>query len=213
MGTCQHMLFITGLGDTASAYDSARALLQQELCDKAVSTELVTLGSLSDLNHFSIDEAADGIAQLVRGRELCTHVVGVSAGAMVALRYAAHHDVASLCLVAPQMRPSRWLVGAQNLVFRLMPASFFESAELTKQHMISVAGHLGSVDLTDDARHIACPTTIVCGSKDRFNIKAAHHVSQLIDHSRLVIVPGAKHEWHTQSPEQFAGIVRNHFSF
>lgn len=202
-----NLCFLGGLGDGADAWSGVLNQLPPHW--------RVTALSLSDLcppELFSLDSAVNSLEAHLGEASRQTHLVGLSAGAMVALRYGAKHEVASLFLSAPQVQPPKTLIAIQNAVFRLLPAPIFQSSGISKRGVMCVAHALAGEDLVADAKRIAVSTTIVCGSKDRANLQAARLTHQLISGSQLAFVDGAKHEWHKQLPKQFSYKLRRHLA-
>ena len=202
-----NLCFLCGLGDSADAW--------RGVIDKLSSQWNITTLSLNDLcplEQFSLDSAVSALEARLGEASRQTHLVGLSAGAMLAIRYGAKHEIASLFLSAPQVRPPKALMTIQNAIFRLIPTRSFQSSGISKQGIISTARALAQADLTADAKQITAPATIACGSKDKANLKAARLTRQLIAGSKLVIVDQAKHEWHTQLPEQFAYEITRHLN-
>lgn len=201
----EKLLIIGGLGDSQSAWATV-----VELLPPYWEVDVVTLGDLVPLDSFDIEKAALGLEQRLGDLGPQTHLIGLSAGAMVALRYAAQNSVASLFLSSPQLAAPRALIKIQNVIFRALPEKTFASAGLTKNQMMSVANSLAEVNLTDEATALDVPTTITCGSKDKLNLTAAKTAHQLIAGSRMKVVKGGRHEWHWQMPEEFARILIDH---
>lgn len=200
-----NLCFIGGLGDDAAAWNGVISSLPAEW-----STTAFSLSDLCSLEPFTLDSAVTALGTRLAAVSSRTHLVGLSAGAMVALRYGASHEIASLLLCSPQMRPPAALMHIQQAIFYLMPERLFQSSGASKREVMHVADALAGVDLTPDARRIAVPTTIACGSADKANIRAARRTSQTIPNSRLLIVDDARHEWHKQLPQQFVHALMSH---
>lgn len=157
-----------------------------------------------------MDCAADALAARLGDQAESTHLVGLSAGAMIALRCAAQHSVGSLFLSAPEVKAPRALIKLQNFVFRLLPQRAFASSGLSKEDMITHSRALAKVNLSGDARAITAPTTIACGSRDRANLPAARKAHGLIAQSKLLVIDAVGHEWHRQAPDLFAEKLLAH---
>ena len=128
---------------------------------------------------------------------------GLSLGGMLALDYAIRHGekVNSLILIGVQYKVPHLLVGFQNLMFRWMPGRMFADTGLSKHDMINLAHSMCELDFTDKLGRIQCPVTVVCGEKDRTNLKAAKQLQTLLPRAELRIVPGAGHEVNQCAPE------------
>ncbi|MEU8819145.1 alpha/beta fold hydrolase [Actinoplanes sp. NPDC048796] len=150
---------------------------------------------------FSLDTAVDALRALAADGPV--HVCGLSAGAMVGLRWAARHpeDVASLALSAVQLRPPRWVMTPHTAVMRLIPAKSFDG--VTKQQLLRTMGELSRADLRPDLGRVRARTLVLCGAKDRLNQAASRAAADGIAGAELRIVPGAGHLWNQELPELF----------
>lgn len=54
---------------------------------------------------------------------------------------------------------------------------------------------------------ITCPVTVLCGEKDRANLKASKKLNELLSQATLQIVSGAGHEINKDAPEVIAAIL------
>jgi 3-oxoadipate enol-lactonase len=142
---------------------------------------------------FDFDRAVEALHAIVWPRPL--HVAGISAGAMVALHWAARHpeDVSTLLLSGVQVRAPQLYMRIQN---RLVPRRFRDALEVVRR-----------ADLRPDPPRVEAPTLVVCGSRDPLNSKAAREAHQGIAGSELRTVPRAGHLWTRRQPEAFARLV------
>jgi 3-oxoadipate enol-lactonase len=158
---------------------------------------------------FSLDAAVESLHALAQARP--AHVCGLSAGAMVGLRWAARHpeDVASLIISGVQVHPPRLLMRLQSSVLRLIPARAFGNAEdgVTKEAVLQTLVELQLADLRPDLAGVHARTLVLCGSKDRINLPASRTAARGIPGSELRIVPGAGHVWNKEVPDLFNRTV------
>lgn len=136
---------------------------------------------------FSLDGAAEALHDTAGESSL--HVTGLSGGAMVAVRWAARfpRDFASLILSGVQVRPRHGLER-----WRLRPVD-----------------QRWRADLRDDLGQVRTRTLVVCGAKDRRNVKASQAAAGGIAGAELRIVPGAGHLWNSTLPDLFNRMVRD----
>ena len=108
-------------------------------------------------------------------------ICGLSLGAVLALDYAIHHKekVDSLILIGAQYKTPALLIDFQNLIFRCMPEKAFSDMGVSKQDMIRLCRSMRSLDFTSGLREVGCPVKILCGEKDRANLKASKQLSEL----------------------------------
>lgn len=100
-----------------------------------------------------------------------------------------------------------FLYRLQILVFKLMPKSVFTKQGADKDQMIRILTELRKVNLTDKITKIKLPSLLVCGSKDKPNLKAAYELNKLLKDSQLHIIEKGGHTLNSQAPEAFAQII------
>ncbi|MBL7253901.1 alpha/beta fold hydrolase [Paractinoplanes lichenicola] len=198
------LVLLHGVGETHTMWDP-----QREELGRRFQLLLPDLPGYGDSpGPFSLDAAVDALHALDRPGPV--HVCGLSAGAMVALRWAARHpeDVAGLILSGVQVRPPRALLGLQAAVMRLIPARVFEAdGGVTKKHLLHAMAELARADLRPDLGLVKARTLVVCGAKDRLNLAASRAAAAGIRQAELRIVPEAKHLWNQDLPELFNRTV------
>lgn len=64
-----------------------------------------------------------------------------------------------------------------------------------------------SLDFTPRLNELMCPITIICGEKDRANLKAAKQLNELLPQTELHIIPGVGHEINKYTPEAISAII------
>ena len=63
------------------------------------------------------------------------------------------------------------------------------------------------LNLTAKLAKVDCPVTILCGEKDKANLKAEKKLVGLLPQVELQIVKGAGHEVNKDAPEAVAAIL------
>ncbi len=137
------------------------------------------------------------------------YICGLSLGALLALDFTIRHGdkVASLVLIGAQYKVPTLLIDFQNLLFRCMPAKSFYNMGLSKSDTIKLSHSMRSLDFTSQLSKITCPVTVLCGEKDRANLKASKKLNELLSQATLQIVSGAGHEINKDAPEVIAAIL------
>lgn len=135
---------------------------------------------------------------------------GLSLGAVLALDYGLRHrsKTASLVLMGGQYKVPARLTDFQNLLFRCMPERAFREMGLPKQDAIRLCRSMRSLDFGGRLRELRCPVTILCGERDRANLKAARQMHEAIAQSALHIIPGAGHALNQEAPGTLAALLR-----
>lgn len=203
----EKVLFLHGLGDTVAVWQPIIAELPQKY--EAVSYPVVQPGGAA--KPWELSQLAADIANTLTAP---VHVVGVSLGAVVALQLSISHPqlVRSLCISAPQAKPPRALLQLQQVLLRLLPAKIVCPPELTKTQLLAVTSNLATLNLEPHLPAITVRTTVLCGSKDLPNLRAARQIAARIPHAKLEVVSGVGHLWHHSAPQLFSAKLRHHLA-
>lgn len=141
-------------------------------------------------------------------------ICGLSLGAILGLELYFRHPkrISGLVLIAPQYKIPTILMDLQNFIFRLIPNRFFSKLGISKNNMISISTSMRKLDYSDKIKRISCPVYIVCGNKDKANMKAAIKLNQLLPESSLHFVNNAKHEANIDNPDELADIINKAYN-
>lgn len=196
-------IFLHGLGQSAHAWKA----VAEGLCLKDTETPDIFTLSEDKLTYSSLYTAFEQYLSTFK-EPLC--LCGLSLGAVLALDYKIHHieKVSALILAAPQYRVPTRLIDLQSFIFRLMPEKSFEAAGISKSDMITLTISMRKLDFSDKLHKVNCPTLLLCGEKDRANIKAASKLVHLLPDGTLCIIPGAGHEINISAPEACIETIR-----
>lgn len=131
------------------------------------------------------------------------NICGLSLGGIIALDYAINNPkkINSLVLVGTQYRIPKLLMILQNLIFRFMPRKTFEKIGISKEEVIYLTKSMMNLNFEKDLEKIKCPTLIICGEKDKANIKASMKLKDLISKSTFKIIKNAGHEVNIDNPK------------
>ncbi len=194
-------IFLHGLGQTAQDWEE---VIRQTALSEVDCPELFSL-SEGEITYFGIRNGLEKrYADITEPFCIC----GLSLGALLALDYAIRNNeqVAALVLIGVQYKVPSLLIDFQNLIFRCMPNKTFDDMGMSKNDVIRLAHSMRSLDFRSGLKDIKCPVTILCGEKDRANLKASRQLAELLSQSKLRIVPGAAHELNKCAPEAIADV-------
>lgn len=137
------------------------------------------------------------------------NLCGLSLGAVLALNYAIDFPskVKSLILIAPQYDMPKFLLKAQNLVFKFMPESQFKNIGLTKYDFITLTNSMSDIDFTRNLEKVFCPVLVLCGEKDIVNKKTAIKLTNKLSNAKFYIISNAQHEVNIDNPKELANII------
>lgn len=197
-------VFLHGLGQDASAWEQVI---------KAMGTD--SAGIVPDL--FPI-EPCTFETLYTRFAKYCDsecpdtfNLCGLSLGGMLALKYAINHPerVGKLVLIGAQAKMPAIMLKLQNLIFRMLPERTFDNSGLGKKQVLELTRSMLKLDFTEELSSLSCPTLVVCGEKDVFNIKAARYLNENIPNSTLRLIAKANHEVNKDNPNELAKILKD----
>ncbi|HEP1824676.1 TPA: alpha/beta fold hydrolase [Streptococcus suis] len=135
---------------------------------------------------------------------------GLSLGGVLALSLANHlPKCRGLVVSGAQYRlEGNWLFGLQIAIMSLLPKSFYHKRELDKEQLLSLQKSMCQLDLTTEVSRIILPTLLICGAKDKTNLKPAHELNKLIPQAELVIIEDGRHELNIHKPAELAQAIK-----
>ena len=206
MSDAQKVVFLHGLGETRDVWNPVIKQLPQ--------TECIALEVLRTKPPPPCWSLKDVCAQIAESLTEPVHLVGLSLGAVIALNIALTHPgkVSSLFVSAPQAKPPKLLMNLQKTLMRVLPTKWVCPPQLSKPELLSVLDSLKDLDLTSQLPALSMPVTVVCGSKDKANLPAAHKISSIIPTAHLEVIQGAGHQWHATHPQLFTGYLTKHLT-
>lgn len=197
-------VFIHGLGQTPSSWDKTISCLSEQI--NAQCPDLSSLLKGAESTYENLYQAfAAYCDEFPEPIDLC----GISLGAVLALNYAIDNPqkVGSLILIAPQYKMPKALLKFQNFIFKFMTNSKFEYIGFNKQDFIILTNSMANLDFSRDLKKVVCPTLILCGEKDRANMKAAKSLAEIIQNAEFRLVEKSGHEVNVDATKSLAEII------
>lgn len=190
-------LYLHGLGQTNASWDNV--IKETEVSDDSISL------SLNAMKHATYDELYSALSKECDKYDdivLC----GLSLGAVLALNYAVNYPnkVKKLVLIAPQYKMPKMLLRLQNIMFKFMPASNFDSIGFKKEDFISLCSSMAQLDFSHLLDKISCPVLVVCGEKDNVNKKAAKELVKHLKDAKYLELLNTGHEANIESSKELA---------
>ena len=195
------IIFLHGLGQDERSWKK----VQEALTD--VPTESLALFPRGNESYQEIRQAT---LQHLQAQNQPFLLVGLSLGGLLALDLAdqALPHLKGFILSGTQYNlADNFLYRLQIFVFKLMPKSVFSKQGADKEQMLRILTGLRKVNLTEKVKKIKLPSLILCGSKDKPNLKAAYELNKLLKGSQLRIVEKGGHTLNSQAPKTFAQII------
>lgn len=196
-------VILHGLGQTPRDWD---AVIDQALSVEIDCPALFPPGAAGPVTYPRVlSDLEAKYADTVEPLRLC----GLSLGAVLALDHTLRHPdkVNSLILIAGQFRSPTHLIDLQNLIFRCLPESMFQSMGLSKRDTIQLARSMRALDFRGRLHQVTCPVTVVCGERDRANLRAAQKLTALLPQAELRVIPGAGHAVNRDAPAAISQIL------
>lgn len=203
------IIFIHGLGQTQYSWNKTIAHLSKHI-------EIVTfnLSASCNRNEITYNDLYAAFEEYCSSISEPLNLCGISLGAVLALNYAIEHPqkVNSLFLIAPQYKMPQLLLKFQNLLFHFMPNSCFRKMEFGKRNFILLTKSMENLDFSNKVTHISCSPFIICGKKDKANLRAAKELADSIPQATLYLIENAGHEVNIDKPKELANIINCFFS-
>jgi 3-oxoadipate enol-lactonase len=171
-----------------------------------------------------LDEAEETLERTEAPFDLC----GLSLGALVALRYAGDHPerVRRLVVCAGIARLPWYFRGLQYGIagiVRVLPSARVRKglvAGLPEGNRAAALEEIGHVDARTASRTLrtaasfklerapSAPTLVLCGDRDRVNVKLSRRLAKTLPNARFELIPGAGHVANLDNPEAFNRLLR-----
>lgn len=197
-------IFIHGFGHRAASWDETISHMkssQDILCPDLPSLLRGREATYQTL-YASFAEDCDRLGEPL-------HLCGLSLGGILALHYASEHpeQVSSLVLIGTPHQIPKAALALQTVIFRLLPTSAFQTMAFSKQDTLALSSSMRELELSGLSQNIQCPTLILCGEKDRANLKSARFFSRSIANAALAVVDGAGHALNEDAPQALARLL------
>jgi pimeloyl-ACP methyl ester carboxylesterase len=197
-------IFLHGLGQDSSSWDKTASCLTDSF-----PVDCPDLFALLGSNEKDYQNLYTAFSNYCNSKNAPLHLCGLSLGGVLALDYSINNPdkVKSLVLIASQYKMPKNLLKLQNILFRFMPESAFKSMGLSKKEVINLTKSMMDLDFNGKLCVISCPVMLICGSKDKANIKASKELESRLSGAILNIVDNTGHEVNKDAPENLAMLL------
>ena len=198
-------IFVHGSGQRAAAWEKAVRLLEGQ--DDILCPELAEILGGRRATYGALYASFAGFCDVAAGR---VHLCGLSLGGILSLHYALDRPekVATLALIGTPHKVPKAAFAVQNLLFRCLPRSLFAGMAFDKKDTFSLGNSMKRLDFSDRVQDIGCPTLIVCGAKDRANIRSARFLAEKIRNAKLRLLEKTGHVVNEEAPEALESILK-----
>lgn len=137
------------------------------------------------------------------------NLCGLSLGGILALEYAKQYPekVNSLIIIGVPYNIPKKLFKLQNILFKFIPKSTFTKLGCEKKDFTNLVNSMSNLDIKGNLDKIECRTLILCGEKDKVNLKSSKELYKHIPNSELEIVENSMHEVNVDNPKTLADII------
>lgn len=201
-------IFLHGLGQTASSWEKTIDAMDEQL--EIDCPNLFTLLHGGAINYANLYRAFfEYCNRYSEPLNLC----GLSLGGVLALQYLIENPdrVHSAVLIGTQYIMPKKLLKFQNAIFHMMPNRMFRNMGLEKKEVIHLSGSMMNLNFQQDLHKIDCPVLIVCGEKDKANMKASLQLKALIPRAKFHVIRNSGHEINIDAPKKLGMVLDDFF--
>ncbi len=194
-------ILIHGLGQNNKSWDKVEKFLTDD-----IKTEQPNLYEMMENKEFNYDSLYNQFADYCNSFDEKLNLCGLSLGGILALDYAKHYPdkVNSLTLIGVPYQIPKTLFKIQNFIFYLMPRGTFEKMGVSKKDFISLVKSMENLEIAGNISELQCKTLILCGEKDKTNMKSAKQFHQKIKNSNFKIICKSSHEVNLDNPKELS---------
>lgn len=200
-------ILIHGLGQSSREWDAIKEGLEAKGI-YSIAPNLFEIAKDRKLNYTTVYQEFNKLCDSYgEGLNLC----GLSLGGLLALDYAIRYPekVNSLVLIGTPYEIPKRLLKFQNLVFHLMPKSAFKDMGCSKRDFICLSDSMSELNFMKSAVKLNCPALILCGEKDKANMKSAKRFHEAMNNSNLVVVERSSHEVNRDNPHKLVSVLQD----
>lgn len=201
-------IFVHGLGQNASSWDGTISHMEHK--GSISCPDLVSLLGGREARYPDLYSSFARYCDQEGGQ---LHLCGISLGGVLALHYTLDRpeEVDSLVLIGTPHKTPKAMLGVQNTIFHLLPRCFFKGMGFCKEDILALGSSMREMDLSGRVRDVRCPVLIVCGKKDRANLRPAQYLSAHIKGARSEILEHTGHVVNEEAPEKLARILDGYY--
>lgn len=202
-------IFIHGSGHKAASWNETISYMENN--KDILCPNLSSILNGREANYTNLYSSFTEYCSKINGQiNLC----GISLGGILALNYALDFPdkVKTLVLIGTPHKIPKVIFSIQNMIFRFIPKSFFENMEFSKKDIFILGNSMKNLDFSDRVQNIKLQTLIICGKKDKANIKSAYYLNKNIKKSKLKIIENTGHIVNEESPKILAKVLDEYYN-
>ncbi len=194
-------ILIHGLGHTAKSWTKTMSYMEHNT--DILCPDLRSILDKKEASYQNLYSSFAGYCSKTQGQ---IHLCGISIGGMLALEYALEFPdkIKSLVLIGTPHKVPKAALAIQTAIFRFLPQSVFKNMAFNKKDTFVLGNSMKQLDFTNRISTITCPTLIICGKKDKANLKSAHYLCQNMKNASLTIMEHTGHAVNEEAPKALA---------
>lgn len=208
MEVVMNKVFIHGSGHKATSWEETIAHMK-----KSRDIQCPELSSLLKGKETSYINLYTSFVEYCGKLDGPLHLCGISLGGILGLNYALDfpENVGSLVLIGTPHKIPKVIFAIQNMMFKLLPESVFENMAFNKRDTFVLGNSMKNLDFSRGAQNMECPALIICGKKDKANIKSAYYFLQNMKNAKLEIIENTGHVVNEENPKALAEVLDQYY--
>ena len=201
-------ILIHGSGHKADSWNKVIAYMEND--KDILCPNLATILNEKETSYTNLYSSFAEFCNEIDGKiDLC----GLSLGGILALNYAIDYPdkVEKLILIGTPHKVPKVMFSIQNVVFKLLPKSLFETMAFDKNNTFILGKTMKKLDFSNRVHKVQCPTLVISGEKDSANIKSAYYLSENIKNAELKIIANTGHVVNEENPKELASIISEYW--
>lgn len=202
-------IFIHGSGHKSTSWNKTVSYMENN--ENILCPNLSSILNGKEANYHNLYSL---FAEYCNNNDGQINLCGISLGGILALNYTLDFPdkVKSLVLIGTPHKIPKVMFGIQNMVFRFLPKALFENMAFNKKDTFILGNSMKKLDFSSSVSRIKCPTLIICGKKDRANIKSAYYFYRNIQKAKLKIIENTGHIVNEENPKILAKILSEYYN-
>lgn len=202
-------IFIHGSGQKAASWEETISYMDNGT--DLVYPELSAILGGKEMSYYNLYSSFAEYCNQIDGQ---VHLCGISLAGILCLEYALDHPekVKTLVLIGTPHKVPAIAFSIQNVIFKLLPKSMFNNMAFDKDNTFVLGKSMQNLDFSGRVQNIKCPTLIICGRKDRPNLKSSYYLSQNITNAKLKIIENTGHVVNEENPKKLSQVLVKFYS-
>lgn len=201
-------ILVHGSGHKANSWNNT--ISHMEHTEDILYPNLSSILNGEEANYTNLYSAFTKYCDKINGK---FHLCGISLGGILALNYTLDFPdkVESLVLIGTPHKVPKVMFRIQNMIFRFLPKSIFETMAFNKKDTFILGNSMKKLDFCNRVQNIRCSTLIICGEKDKANMKSAYYFYNNIENAKIKIIKNTGHVVSEESPKALAEALNEHY--